>query len=258
MNIIETHAHLYDELFLTDLNGFVEKAKNENVSQIWMPNCDVATIEPMLAIEKQYPNYCKSMLGLHPCYVKEDFENQLKAIETYISKNNPIAIGEIGMDLYWDKTFVNEQKEAFKIQCSWAIKNNLWIDIHSRNAFWETIDLIEEIGDRRLKGIFHCFSGNYDEALKAIEYGYLLGIGGVITFKNGGLDKFIDKIDPKHIVLETDSPYLAPVPHRGKPNEPAFISLVLNKLANIYQMDSLELANLTTKNALALIPKEQL
>jgi TatD DNase family protein len=218
-----------------------------------MPNCDEETLNGMLALNAEYPEQCLPMLGLHPCYVKEDFEHELARLETYLGKYPFIAIGEIGMDLYWEKKFKDQQVEAFLIQCQWALKHDLWIDIHSRNAFWETVELIEKVGDERLTGIFHCFSGNLDQAFKAIELGFKLGIGGVVTFKNGGLDKILPHIDPQHIVLETDCPYLSPVPHRGKRNEPAYIDLVAQTVADIWQVSKQKVIEITTHNALSLL-----
>jgi TatD DNase family protein len=250
--IIETHAHIYDEVFDTDRLDMLQKAKKEGVTEIWMPNCNSETIPLMMDLANQYPDFCLPMIGLHPCYVKEDFENELGIIEQAITKQRPIAIGEIGIDLFWDKTFFEQQKLAFLYQCELALKHNLWIDIHSRNAFWETVELIEKVADKRLKGIFHCFSGSLEEAQKAVELGFLLGIGGVATFKNGGLDKVLPYISLDNIVLETDAPYLAPVPYRGKRNEPSYLVLIASKLAEFYQLPVNEIYEQTTKNAVNL------
>ncbi len=251
--IIETHAHIYDQAYEADTLEIIERAKIVGVSEIWMPNCDATTIPLMVKMANQYKGFCKPMLGLHPCYVKENFEQELQIIENELTTIKPIAIGEIGIDLFWDKTYIEQQKKAFIYQCELALKHNLWIDIHSRNAFWETVEIIEKIGNKQLKGIFHCFVGTLDEAKKAIELGFLLGIGGVCTFKNGGLDKFLQEIDLKHIVIETDAPYLAPAPHRGKRNEPAYLSLIVKKLAEIYQTTEDEICEKTTENALNLL-----
>ena len=251
--IIETHAHIYDEAFLYYFPEMLSRAKEIGIAEIWMPNCDVATMPAMQLLASKFPDFCKPMLGLHPCYVKENFETELQLIEAEVNKNRPIAIGEIGLDLFWDKTFIEQQKLAFLYQCNLALKHQLWIDIHSRNAFWETVELIEKIGDSKLKGIFHCFVGNLEEAQKAIELGFLLGIGGVSTFKNSGIDKVLAQIDPKYIVLETESPYLAPVPFRGKRNEPAYLPIIVKKLAEIYQITENEVIEITTNNALNLL-----
>jgi TatD DNase family protein len=252
--MIETHAHIYDEQFDNDRDDMLERAfAQQGVEQIWMPNCDHTTIDGMMLLHEKYPTQCLPMMGLHPTYVKKDFEKELYIVESHLDKYPYIAIGEIGMDLYWDKTFVAQQEEAFLIQCQLAKKHQLWIDIHCREAFWEVVALIEKNADPALTGIFHCFSGTLDEAKKAIELGFKLGIGGVVTFKNGGLDKIIPHIDLKHIVLETDSPYLAPVPHRGKRNEPAYLSLVAQKVADLKAMPVAEVIALSTQNAQELI-----
>ena len=247
--IIETHAHIYDEAFAQDRDEMLLRAKNIGVTEIWMPNCNSETIRGMMDLASEYPDYCLPMLGLHPCYVKEDFENELQIIENEILKYRPLAIGEIGLDLFWDSTFFEQQKKAFIYQSNLAIKHNLWIDIHSRNAFWETVELIEKIADVGLKGIFHCFVGTEEEARKAIELGFLLGIGGVSTFKNGGLDKVLPNIGLENIVLETDAPYLAPTPFRGKRNESSYLELIANKLADFYAVQVEDIYKITTDNA---------
>lgn len=251
--MIETHAHIYDPQYNDDLDEMLGRAWNAGIEQIWMPNCDSATIGRMLEIADMEPERCFPMIGLHPCYVNEAFESELLIIEEWLTKRKFIAIGEIGMDLYWDKTFRVQQEEAFLRQCRLAIENGLWIDIHSRNAFDETVALIEKFGDPRLTGIFHCFTGTLDEARQAIELGFKLGIGGVATFKNGGLDKVLPYLSPSDIVLETDSPYLAPVPFRGKRNEVAYVDLVAQKVADLMKMSKAELVGITTKTAWDLI-----
>jgi TatD DNase family protein len=252
--MIETHAHIYDEVFNEDRTEMLDRAFAAGITQIWMPNCDHTTIDGMMALAEQYPNVCRPMMGLHPTYVKEDFEKELYIVEDWLNKFRPqfVAIGEIGMDLYWDKTFVEQQKAAFLAQCHLALKHNLWIDIHSRSAFWEVVELIEQVADPRLTGIFHCFTGTLEEAQKAIELGFKLGIGGVVTFKNGGLDKVLPYIDLEHIVLETDCPYLAPVPYRGKRNEVAYIPLIAQKVADLMQVSMEEIAEKTNENAILL------
>ena len=256
-NIIETHAHVYDEAFAEDRDVMLEKAFSSCVSEIWMPNCNSETIKGMMTLATQYPTQCLPMMGLHPCYVKEDFEKELYIVEEWLNKYKFIAIGEIGMDLYWDKTFVKQQEEAFLVQCQLAKKHNLWIDIHSRNAFWETVALIENNADPYLKGIFHCFTGELTDAQKAIELGFLLGIGGVATFKNGGLDKILPHISLENIVLETDAPYLAPVPYRGKRNEPAYLTIIAQKVADLVGVSVEEAIEQTTINAFKLKAKKQ-
>ncbi|MES2517313.1 MAG: TatD family hydrolase [Bacteroidota bacterium] len=250
--IIETHAHIYDEVFAEDRESMLEKAFAGGISEIWMPNCNSETIEGMMDLAKKYPTQCLPMIGLHPCYVKDDFEQELYVVEEWLNKYKFLAIGEIGMDLYWDKTFVKQQEEAFLMQCQLAKKHNLWIDIHSRNAFWETVALIEKNADPNLKGIFHCFSGDLADAQKAIELGFLLGIGGVATFKNGGLDKILPHISLENIVLETDAPYLAPVPHRGKRNEPVYLQIIAQKVADMMAVSVESVTEQTTLNARGL------
>lgn len=256
--MIETHAHIYDEDFEADRSAMIERAFQAGVEQIWMPNCDSATIEPMRQLAQTYVGRCLPMIGLHPTYVKESFEKELYIVESYLQKHTDfIAIGEIGMDLYWDKTFVEQQKQTFLIQADLALKHNLWIDIHSRNAFWEVVELIEKIANPELTGIFHCFTGTLEEAQKAIALGFKLGIGGVATFKNGGLDKILPQIDLSDIVLETDSPYLAPVPYRGKRNEVAYIALVAQRVADLMQVSVEEVKQKTTENALNMVEKRE-
>ena len=271
--MIETHAHIYDEAFAQDRPQMLDRAFAAGVEQILMPNCDSSTIEGMMQLAAQYPNVCLPMMGLHPTYVKADFEKELYIVEDWLNKSagrdlqsRPteqadlqsakstfVAIGEIGMDLFWDKTFVAQQKEAFLVQCALAIKHNLWIDIHSRSAFWEVVELIEQFANPKLTGIFHCFTGSLETAQKAIELGFKLGIGGVVTFKNSGLDKVLPFIDLQHIVLETDSPYLAPVPHRGKRNEVAYVELVAQRVADIKEISLEEVIKKTTENAKSLL-----
>ncbi len=247
--MIETHAHIYDNAFVNDREEMLNRAFEIGISEIWMPNCNSETIKGMMELVGKNPIQCLPMIGLHPCYVKEDFEKELYIVEEWLNKEKFIAIGEIGMDLYWDKTFVKQQEEAFLTQCSFAKKHNLWIDIHSRNAFWDTVALIEKNADSNLKGIFHCFTGTLEEAQKAIELNFLLGVGGVATFKNGGLDKVLPFIDLKHIVLETDSPYLAPVPYRGKRNEPVYLQIIAQKVADLMQVSIETVIQQTTLNA---------
>ncbi|SKB46615.1 TatD family hydrolase [Dyadobacter psychrophilus] len=253
--MIETHAHIYSDDYAEDRAAMLERAWNAGIEQIWMPNCDHTTIPGMMKLAAQFPGKCLPMIGLHPTYVKEDFEQELVIMEDWLEKYPFIAVGEIGMDLFWDKTFKEQQEKAFLYQCKLARKHNLWIDIHSRNAFWETVKLIEEFGDPALKGIFHCFTGTLEEANKAIELGFKLGIGGVATFKNGGLDQVIPFVDIEHLVLETDAPYLAPVPYRGKRNEVAYIDLVAQRVADLKHLPKQEVINATSDNAKKMLQK---
>ena len=251
--MIETHAHIYDEKYDEDRTEMLQRAWDLGIEQIWMPNCNHTTIPGMMQLAETYPDLCLPMIGLHPTYVKDGFEKELQVIEEWLAKYKFIAIGEIGMDLFWDKTFKAQQEEAFLFQCALARKHNLWIDIHSREAFRETVSLIEKFGDSSLTGIFHCFIGSLEEAQKAIELGFKLGIGGVATFKNGGLDKVLPFIDLENLVLETDSPYLAPTPYRGKRNEVSYIDLVAQRVADLKQITKKEVIETTTKTAKSLL-----
>lgn len=258
--LIETHAHIYDEQFDTDRNDMIQRAFSAGISQIWMPNCNYATIEGMLDIEEKYPQKCLSMMGLHPCYVDNHFKQELEIIENWLNQRSFIMIGEIGIDYYWDLTYVKEQETAFLAQLELAKKYNLPICIHSRNskdnthnAIIRCCELIEQFGWKDLRGIFHCFSGNLEEAKRVIGLNFLLGIGGVATFKNGGLDTVLPYISLENIVLETDSPYLAPVPHRGKRNEVAYIQLVAERVALLMASSKAEVEKITTENAMKLI-----
>ncbi|MCP9770159.1 TatD family deoxyribonuclease [Lacihabitans sp. LS3-19] len=260
--MIETHAHIYDEQFNNDRDEMLQRAFELGVEQIWMPNCNSETIPGMLALESQYPGKCLSMMGLHPCYVGEDFEKELAIVGDNLEKRPFILIGEIGLDFFWDLTFVPQQEKAFLKQLEFAKKYNLPICIHSRNskdnqlnAIQRCCDLIEEFGWKDLRGIFHCFSGNKEDAERVISLNFHLGIGGVVTFKNGGLDKFLGEIPINNIVLETDSPYLAPVPLRGKRNEVSYLSHVTEKLSELYNLSEDEIKNITTQNALNIIKK---
>ncbi len=258
--MIETHAHIYDEQFDNDRDAMLERAFLAGVKQIWMPNCNHQTIDTMLALEQKYPSICHAMMGLHPCYVKEDFEQELTIVEQWLDSRKFMMIGEIGIDFYWDLSFVAQQEEVFLRQLALAKKYNLPICIHSRNsknnehnAIIRCIELIKKFAWSELRGIFHCYSGNLEEAQQVIELNFLLGIGGVATFKNGGMENVLPFIDLKNIVLETDSPYLAPVPHRGKRNEVLYLALVAKRIAELKQIDFEEVVQQTTQNALYLI-----
>ncbi|TLV03691.1 TatD family hydrolase [Dyadobacter luticola] len=253
--MIETHAHIYSDDYTDDRNAMLSRAWEAGIEQIWMPNCDHTTIDGMMQLAERFPGQCLPMIGLHPTYVKEDFENELAIVEAWLDKYPFIAVGEIGIDLFWDVTFREQQEKAFLYQCKLARKHDLWIDIHSRSAFWETVKLIEDFGDSKLTGIFHCFTGTLEEAQKAIELGFKLGIGGVATFKNGGLDKVLPFVDLEHLVLETDSPYLAPIPYRGKRNEVAYIDLVAQRVADLKQTTKAHIMETTTRTALRLLTK---
>lgn len=249
MGIIETHAHIYSGQFSEDRDRMILQAFEEGIDQILMPNVDVDSIDKMLEVEAAYPQKCIAMMGLHPCSVKADFEKQLTVMEEWLDKRDFIAIGEIGMDLHWDLEFVEEQKEAFKIQVQWAKNRQLPIAIHARKANQELLEILEKEGTDDLNGVFHCFSGTIEEGQRVKDLGFYLGIGGVVTFKNGGLDKVIKELGFENIVLETDCPYLAPVPYRGKRNEVAYIQQVAEKIAHIFELSYEEVVDETTENA---------
>jgi TatD DNase family protein len=246
---IDTHAHIYLKEFKPDLEEMLTRAKEAKVNRIYMPNIDHTSIDDMMELETKSGGSCVSMMGLHPCYVKKDFEKELYLVEEWLSKGKFVAVGEIGTDLYWDNTFWEQQKEAFTIQVAWAKKYQLPIVVHCRQSIDETIELLQPMLDEKLKGVFHCFSGSLQQAKKIIGMGFYLGLGGVATFKNGGLDKVIPEIDLKNIVLETDSPYLAPVPHRGKRNEPAHIPLIAQRICELKNVTIEQMKEITTTNA---------
>ena len=248
--MIDTHTHLYSEEFDEDRHEMIERAIQKGVSKFYLPAINSETHEKMLNLEAEFPGQILSMMGLHPCYVKpENWEEELELVYKYLNQRKFAAIGEIGIDLYWDKTTLDIQVKAFEQQVDWAIEKDLPIVIHTRESFEETFEVLERKKHPKLRGIFHCFSGNLEQAKQAIDLNFLLGIGGVVTFKNGRIDQFLGEIPLEKIVLETDSPYLAPVPHRGKRNESAYLDLVVGKLVNIYNKDFAEIDRVTTENA---------
>jgi TatD DNase family protein len=254
---IDTHAHIYSRDFDEDRTEMLRQCDDSDIKRIYMPNIDHTSIDDMLELEHRHPDQCFSMMGLHPCSVKKDFESELYKVEGWLTKRKFAALGEMGTDLYWDKTFWEQQQEAFKIQVGWAKKYRLPIVIHCRESMDETIELLEPLLDTRLTGIFHCFSGTVEQANKIIAMGFYLGIGGVVTFKNGGLDKVLPEIALDNIVLETDSPYLAPVPHRGKRNSPLYVPLVAGKVAELKETSVDDVKLITTRNALNLFIQER-
>ncbi len=253
----DTHAHIYVKDFDEDRDEMLRQCHDAEIKRIYMPNIDHTSIDDMLEVEHLHSDQCFSMMGLHPCSVKKDFESELYRVEEWLSKRRFSAVGEMGTDLYWDKTFWEQQKEAFNIQVEWAKKYRLPIVIHCRESIDQTIELLAPLLDGKLTGIFHCFSGDLDQAKKIVSMGFYLGIGGVVTFKNGGLDKILPELDLKNIVLETDSPYLAPTPHRGKRNNPLYIPLIASKIAEIKMISPQEVKLITTKNALNLFVQER-
>ncbi|WP_412464947.1 TatD family hydrolase [Flavobacterium mekongense] len=253
MILTDTHTHLYSEEFENDRTEMIQRAIDAGVSRFFVPSIDSTYTQKMYELEAQFPQNIFLMMGLHPCYVKPDsYLAELAHVETELAKRKFQAIGEIGIDLYWDKTTLAIQQEAFRRQIQWAKKYQLAINIHCRDAFDEVFEVLESEQSEDLFGIFHCFTGDFEQAQRAINLNMKLGIGGVATFKNGKIDQFLKEIDLQHIVLETDSPYLAPVPHRGKRNESSYTLLVAQKLAQIYELPVAEIARITTENAKAI------
>ena len=247
--ITDTHTHLYSDQFDDDRAEMIQRAKEAGVSRFFIPAIDSTYTQSMLDLESNFKDDVFLMMGLHPTSVKENYKEELAHVKEWIDKRDFIAIGEIGIDLYWDKTFLPQQQEAFRTQIQWAKEKKLPIVIHCRDAFDEIFEVLELEKSDDLFGIFHCFTGTLEQAQKAISYNMKLAIGGVATFKNGKIDKFLNKIDLKHIVLETDSPYLAPTPYRGKRNESSYITQVVEKLATIYESTFEEIARITTQNS---------
>ncbi|WP_420571688.1 TatD family hydrolase [Kordia sp.] len=252
MIITDTHTHLYSEAFDEDRDEMMRRALDNGVRRFFVPAIDSTYTERMFQLEKDYPNEVFLMSGLHPTHVKENYKEEITHVETLLTERKFYAVGEIGIDLYWDKTFLKEQQEAFQYQIQLAKKNKLPIVIHCRDAFDEVFEVLEKEKSDTLFGIFHCFTGTKEHAEKAIGYNMKLGIGGVVTFKNGKIDKFLNEIPLEHIVLETDAPYLAPTPYRGKRNESSYVMNVLEKVASIYELSVEEVAKITTENSKAI------
>lgn len=250
--MIDTHAHIYLPEFEKDRENMLQSAEKDGVERILMPAIDSSTHESMLELEKKHPSKCLAMMGVHPCSIKADYRGELETAATWLVKKGFVAVGEIGLDLYWDKTFFEEQKQAFREQIGWALQYDLPIVIHSREAIDECIEIVKENQQGQLRGVFHCFSGNLQQAKQIIDLGFYLGIGGVITFKNAGLDKVMEEVSLDHVVLETDAPYLAPVPYRGKRNEPSYLKYVVEKLSIVKKISKEEISKITTENAIEL------
>lgn len=254
--MIDTHSHIYSEEFDADRAEVVRRAQDIGVTQIILPNCDSTTLPQMLALEEAYPEYCHAAIGLHPTSINKDYKEELVLVKSELERRDYLAIGEIGIDLYWDKTLLSEQTKAFKQQVEWALEYHLPVIIHIRDSFRESMDALTPYKNSGLTGVFHSFTGTLEEAREIIAFGgFKLGINGIITFKNSGLAGVIENIELKHILLETDSPYLTPAPHRGKRNESAYVSLVCEKLATIYHLSYREVDETTTKNAFELFTK---
>ncbi|MCE1202779.1 MAG: TatD family hydrolase [Bacteroidia bacterium] len=256
MKLIDTHAHLYLEEFDNDRADMMQRAMDAGVKAFLLPNIDVSSISPMLDMRRRWPENCFPMMGLHPTYVKEDYKVQLDRIGNELFSGNYYAIGEIGIDLYWDTSFARQQEEAFLEQLGWAAHLGLPVAIHTREAFHVILDLVEKTQDGRLSGVFHCFTGGANEASRILDLGFYFGIGGVVTYKKSTLPEVLQQIPVDRIVLETDSPYLPPVPHRGKRNESAFITEINARLAEIYSTNVESMAQITTQNASRLFKIE--
>jgi len=249
--LIDTHTHLYLKQFDNDRKEVIERAEEAGIKKFFLPNIDSQSIDSMLQMEIDFPNKCFAMMGLHPCSVKENYEEELQIVENWLQKRKFCAIGEIGIDLYWDKTFFKQQKKSFLTQVEWAIDLQLPIVIHCRESIDIVIDLLQPYNGK-VKGIFHCFGGTVDQAKKIMDLGFLMGIGGVLTFKKAKLDTVIQEIPIEYLVLETDSPYLAPTPYRGKRNESSYVKIVAEKMAEAKNISLDEVAKVTTDNALNL------
>lgn len=249
MQIIDTHTHLYLKQFNQDIDEVIKRAINNGVDKFIFPAIDSSYSKQMQDLQSRYSKNIYLMSGLHPVSVKENYKDELGLVVKSLKDHNYVAIGEIGIDLYWDKTFLKQQQDAFEFQIRLAISNDLPIVIHCREGFDEVFEILDAEKCEKLRGVFHCFTGTLDQARRAINLGFKLGIGGVVTFKNGGIDKFINQISINNIVLETDSPYLSPVPFRGKRNESSYIKYVLSKLSELYGISEEELAKLTTENS---------
>jgi TatD DNase family protein len=247
--IIDTHCHLYLHDFAEDIGGIISRAEKAGVSRFYLPSIDSHTIDSMLGLEEQFPGKCFSMMGLHPCSVGANYLDELKVVENWLLKRPFAAVGEIGLDFYWDRTFEQQQIKAFHQQAEWALHYNLPIVIHSRDSTPECIDIVRQHQQGRLTGIFHCFGSDYESAMQIIDLGFYLGIGGILTYKNSGLAAVLEKIPLEHLVLETDAPYLTPVPYRGKRNESSYLKYIVEKLALVKGVTVEEVSLVTTANA---------
>ncbi|MDO3693940.1 TatD family hydrolase [Wenyingzhuangia sp. chi5] len=250
MIFTDTHTHLNSEQFDEDRNEMIQRAIKAGVKRLFIPSVDSNYTQSMFNVAETFPNNVHLMMGVHPTHIKENYKEELAIAREWLETGKFVAVGEIGIDLYWDDTYINQQKQAFKTQIQWAKELGLPINIHCRNAFKEVFEILEEEKSDKLFGIFHCFTGTLEDAKKAIEYNLKLGIGGVATFKNGKIDQFLSEIPLEHIVLETDAPYLAPTPFRGKRNESVYVINVAEKLATIYQKSLKEIAAITTQNSI--------
>lgn len=252
--LIDSHSHLFDEAFKDDLPNVIERAKASGVTQIFMPNIDSTTIAPMLEVANNYKGYCFPMIGLHPTSINENYKSELEIISQYLNGDNKfIAVGEIGIDLYWDKTFLKEQQIAFDRQLEWALEKQLPVVIHSRDSFNEVVEVLSNYKHTALTGVFHSFTGNEKEAEMLLEFdNFNIGINGVVTFKNSTLRDVLSIVPIQRILLETDSPYLTPAPYRGKRNESSYLTFILNQIAQVYGLSAIEVSQITAQNSLKI------
>ncbi len=249
MLITDTHAHIYSELFDNDRNDMMQRALNAGVKRFFVPAIDSSYTQAMFDIENQFPENVFLMMGLHPTHVKENYQEELALVKKWLDSRKFYGVGEIGIDLYWDKSRLQQQQDAFKQQLEWAKEKEFPAIIHIRDSFDEVFEVLDDVRDERLFGIFHCFTGTFEQAKKALSYNMKLGIGGVVTFKNGKIDQFLNEIPIQELVIESDAPYLAPTPHRGKRNESSYLPLIISKLAKLYQLTENEIATITTNNS---------
>lgn len=247
--LIDTHSHIYSEDFVNDIDEVIQRAYDNDIKKIILPNIDSGSVKRLLDLSESYPHLCFPLLGLHPTSVSEDYKEELQAVEYWMDKRDFYGIGEIGIDLYWDRTYLTQQQDAFRHQVRLAKSKNLPVVIHVRNSFNEVYEIVKEEQDGSLEGVFHCFSGTEEEAERVVDVGFLLGIGGVVTFKNSNLGQVIRKVELSNLVLETDAPYLSPVPKRGRRNETAYLVYIAQKVAEIYDVSVDQVAEVTTENA---------
>lgn len=255
--MIDTHSHLYSEEFEQDIDDVISRARAAGITKCFLPAIDSSTHERMLGLSRRYPEFCYPMIGVHPCSVKENYLSELDEVKSLLAAEKFWAIGETGLDFYWDKSFIQQQYESLRMHAELALEHNLPLVLHTREAMRETINVVKEFSGRNLKGIFHCFGGSLDEANQIIQLGFKLGIGGVLTYKKSGLAQVLAEIDIQHLVLETDAPYLTPVPFRGKRNESSYLALIAKKLAEVKGISTEEVERVTTTNAMEVFDQKE-
>lgn len=249
MVLVDTHNHIYLSEFTNDVDQVIERSAKAGVKKIFLPNIDSTSVQPMLTLEARYPGTCFSMMGVHPTSIKENYQDELSLAETWLQKHSFAGIGETGIDLYWDTSFKKEQTKAFEQHIMWARTYRLPLIVHSRNSIPLLLEILRPYVSKDLRGVFHCFTGNYEQAKQAMDMGFMLGIGGIVTYKNAGMDVLIRKTGISNVVLETDAPYLPPVPYRGKRNEPSYLPLIAARVAELVNLSVEEVAEITTQNA---------